>query len=97
MCPSGMPEKPLEAYLQRMIEGDVFCRNRFGESILVDVGWTPEEDALIVLTNQPNGFKDWYLCGIYVENNHYIHESISSFFYEDEARTEFAFQLKEGY
>ena len=96
MCPSGMPEKPLEAYLQRMIEGDVFCRNRFGESILVDVGWVPEEDALIVLTNQPGGIKEWYMSGIYIENGHYIHESIGSFFDEEDARTEFALQLGES-
>lgn len=57
MCPAGMPENPLEAYRQQMIEGDVFCRNRYGDSFLVGVGYVPEGDALIVLTNQPDGFK----------------------------------------
>lgn len=89
MCPAGMPENPLEAYRQRMIEGDVFCRNRYGDSFLVEVGYVPEGDALIVLTNQPDGFKQWYLSGIYIENGHFIHESIGSFFEEDGGRKEF--------
>lgn len=92
MCPPGMPENPLEAYLQNMIEGDVFCRNRYGESFLVEVGYVPEGDALIVLTNQPGGVKEWYLSGIYVENGHYIHESIRSFFDENGGRKEFTIQ-----
>lgn len=89
MCPTGMPENPLEAYRLQMIEGDVFCRNRYGDSFLVEVGYVPEGDALIVLTNLPEGFKQWYLSGIYIENGHFIHESIGSFFEEDGGRKEF--------
>lgn len=92
MCPSGMPDNPLEAYRQQMIEGAVFCRNRYGESILVEVGYVPEGDALIVLTNQPGSLKEWYVSGIYIENNHYVHESIGSFFDENGGRKEFTIQ-----
>ena len=89
MCPTGMPENPLEAYLQQMIEGEIFCRNRYGDSFLVEVGYVPEGDALIVLTHQPGSLKEWYLSGIYIENGHYIHEAIGSFFEEDGGRKEF--------
>lgn len=89
MCPAGMPENPLEAYRQQMTEGDIFCRNQYGDSFLVEVGYVPEGDALIVITNQPDGFKKWYVSGIYIENDHYIHESIGSFFEEEGARKEF--------
>lgn len=89
MCPEGIPDNPLEAYLRRMIEGDVFCRNRYGESILVEVGYVPEGDALIVLTHQPGSLKEWYLSGIYIDNGHYVHEAIGSFFDEDGGRKEF--------
>ena len=89
MCPAGMPENPLEAYRQQMKEGDVFCRNRYGESHLVEVGYVPEGDALIVLTYQPDAMKNWFLSGIYVENGRYVHESIGSFFEEDGGRKQF--------
>ena len=89
MCPPGMPDKPLEAYKQNMTIGDVFCRNRYGESFLSDVGYTPQGDALIILTHQPNGFKQWYLCRVFVENGRYIHESLGSYFEEDGGRKYF--------
>lgn len=89
MCPAGMPDNPLEAYRQQMIEGGIFCRNQYGESFLVEVGYVPEGDALIVLTKQPGGIKEWYVSGIYIENNLFIHESIGSFFEEDGGRKEF--------
>ena len=67
----------------------LFCRNRYGDSFLKDVGYNPEGDALIVLTHQPNGVKKWYLCGIYIEDGKYIHESIGSYFHEDGGRKYF--------
>ena len=89
MCPAGMPEKPLEAYRSKMRINGLFCRNRYGDSFLKDVGYNPEGDALIVLTHQPNGVKKWYLCGIYIEDGKYIHESIGSYFHEDGGRKYF--------
>lgn len=89
MCPAGVPEKPLETYkLQMRIDG-IFCRNRYGVSFLKDVDYSPEKDALIVLTHQPDGVKKWYLCGVYFENGKYIHESIASYFHEDGGRKYF--------
>ena len=82
MCPTGMPENPLEAYKQNMEIDKIFCRNCYGESFLKDVGFTPERDALVVLTHQPGGVKTWYLSCIYIENGMFIHESIGSYFEE---------------
>ena len=82
MCPTGMPEQPLEAYKQNMKIDEVFCRNRYGESILKAVGYNPDEDALIVLTYQPGSVKEWYLSGIYIEEGKFVHEAIGSFFEE---------------
>lgn len=89
MCPAGMPDDPLEVYRSRLTLDGLFCRNRYGDSFLKDVGYNPERDALIVMTHQPDGFKEWYLCGIYIENGKYVHESIGSFFHEDGARKYF--------
>lgn len=90
MCPEGMPENPLEAYKQRTKIDEVFCRNRYGESYLKDVGFTPEEDTLIVLTYQPDGVKEWYVSGIFIENGKYVHETIKSCFEEIDGRKFFA-------
>ena len=89
MCPDGMPDNPLDAYMKQMIKGDVFCRNRYGESILVDVGYSPNKEELIVLTHQPEGIKKWYLSGVYIEKGHYVHESVGSYFGEDGGRKYF--------
>ena len=89
MCPSGMPDNPLEEYKEQMVPGDVFCRNIYGDSFLVEVGESPEGNALIVLTIKPDDFKKWYLCRVYIENDLYIHESIGSFFEEDGVRKYF--------
>lgn len=89
MCPTGMPENPLEAYKQNMEIDKIFCRNCYGESFLKDVGYTPEGDALVVLTYQPEGVKTWYLSGIYIENGKFIHESIRSYFEETGGRKYF--------
>ena len=89
MCPVGLPENPLEAYKQNMIIDGIFSRNRYGESLLKDVDYTPERDALIVLTYQPGSTKEWCLCATYVDNGKFIHESISSYFQEDGGRKYF--------
>lgn len=86
MCPAGLPDNPLEAYKRLMTTDGIFCRNRYGDSFLKDAGYNPEGDALIVLSHQPNGIKEWYLCGIYIEEGKYIHESIGSYFHEDGGR-----------
>lgn len=89
MCPKNMSDNPLETYMEHMIKGDIFCRNRYGESVLVDVGYTPNKDTLIILTYQADGIKKWYLCRVYMENEFYIHESIGSYFTEDGGRKYF--------
>ena len=82
MCPTGMPENPLEAYKQNMKIDEVFCRNRYGESFLKDVGYDRVRDALIVLTNQPGSLKEWFVSGIYIEDGKYVYETIKSCFEE---------------
>lgn len=82
MCPTGVPEISLELYEQNMVIGEIFCRNCYGESYLKDVDFNPEKDALIALTYQPGGVKEWYLIKIRMDDGYYVHETIGSFFEE---------------
>jgi hypothetical protein len=78
-CPDSIGAGPLSEYAARLKEGALFSRNVFGEAVTVSA---KQNNALVgVLCNLPHGsVKKWAVSKITVENQKFVHESVSTYF-----------------
>lgn len=72
-----------------MNPGKIFCRNRYGESTLVDYAYNEKKNAIIVITHASYPIKKWGLSKIYYEDRIFYHESLRMYFHEDGVRKYF--------
>ena len=80
-CPKSIGDDPLHDYARNLNDGDVFVRNRFGNSLVVELAFIEDGSCLAVITQMPeNGVKDWAMTRITVENGCFVHESAGTFF-----------------
>lgn len=79
ICPGSVGSDPLGEYAIGLEFGTVFSRNRYGETLTVEVG---QGDAfLAVLCKLPkDSVKGWVLSKVTVEDEKFVHESISTYF-----------------
>ena len=84
LCPSDTGATALVKYRERLKEGEVFARDKYGESKVVSAEFSERRVELIVLCNKP-GVKDWNLARISVDGQLFIHENLGSFFRLDGA------------
>lgn len=87
LCPQEQYEKPLEEYKKRLSNGEVFSRNQYNESIVLDTAFVDKDSALYVMCKFTNedALKPWSLSKITFKNGVYYHESIQTYFKEDGA------------
>jgi hypothetical protein len=89
LCPSQIKENPLQDYLDKLKQGAVFAQNKYGKSIVESAAYNDNSNALLVLCKNPGGIKEWSLAKIFLEDDHFIHESISTFFSAEGAQKQF--------
>ena len=86
LCPREEQERTLQAYMDNLEEGKVFCRTQYGNGgAVLKCGYNPADEAVYVLTynkeTEDQGFgKPWALCRITLHENDYVHENLGSFF-----------------
>lgn len=78
-CPSSFDEKALDFYRERLVQGTVFSKNEYGESIIENSGINESSNELLVMTSSDN-IKPYALAKVYVDGRNFIHESIRTFF-----------------
>lgn len=89
LCPRESTEDGLSKYMNNLKKGEIYCRNRYGESTLVDYSYNERSDEIIVMTHTPNPIKEWGLNKIYYEDGIFVHESLHMYFSEEGARKYF--------
>ena len=86
-CPLEPSEDPIAKYVANLKIGEVFSRNDYGESIILD--FAVKDQSIIVMTefkqDEPP-IKPWAVAKITYEDGLYIHTSIGSCFEEIGAR-----------
>ena len=83
LCQTGKPS--LNIYFNALSKGNVFCKNIYGESIIIDFAKYKDDDAFGVVT-QTDNIKPWAYCKVYIKDAKYVHESYGSFFDEKGAQ-----------
>lgn len=91
LCPQEQYSEPLEEYKKRLNPGEVFSRNYYNESIVVDAEFADDNDTLLVLCKGVyDGENAWYLVKVTYKDNLFYHKSIFAYFNEADAKEEFA-------
>ncbi len=80
LCPTEVSQQLFDQYLNNLKQGEVFSRNDFGESTVHSAGYSENSKSLLVISNNPGGVKEWFLTRISINGEHFVHESIGSFF-----------------
>lgn len=79
-CPSSDTEPSLQAYINNIERGKPFTHDKYdNHSDVMDFGVNDEEHALYVLTFKADGLKHYGLCKIFIEDDFYIHESVTTY------------------
>ena len=82
-CPQQATDNPLEAYLNNLEEGKVFCKNHLGESTILRFGMT-DINTLWVMCSISIGWKTHAFTKITYEDGIYYHENMGVFDIGDE-------------
>ncbi|MDY0277184.1 MAG: HNH endonuclease signature motif containing protein [Acholeplasma sp.] len=89
-CPSVEEIEPLKKYSKKLLIGEVFSRNQFGENKVEKIAFSEQNSVIYVLTiSESNPIKPLGLAKITFENNEYVHESLGTFFTSEGAEKEF--------
>jgi hypothetical protein len=79
LCPEAGTPDALGEYAARLTFGTVFAADSYGESRTVVA--EGNDNVLSIVCNLPqNTIKGWALAKVTVENDHFIHESVGSYF-----------------
>ena len=88
-CPAGVVPNALDNYFNSLKEGEIFARNRYGESTVVLAALSEESDKLFVVCNNPQGVKKWSFAQVFIDAQFFVHESLGAFFTLDGAKKQF--------
>lgn len=92
-CPSVDEKEPLKKYSENLIQGVVFSRNTFGDSVVEKTALYNNDEALLVCTtSQSNPIKPYAIAKVTFEDGLFVHESISTFFTEEGADKRFTLE-----
>jgi hypothetical protein len=78
-CPDVSGAVPLSTYFDNLEPGLVFATNEKYTSFVMKFAMADEKDALIVLTENPEGINRWALAEVTFENDCFVHKSLGSF------------------
>lgn len=76
LCPQRVADKPLETYMANMAEGEVFCKNNFGESTILKFGMTDSEH-LWVMCHISIAWKSHAITKVTYKDGIFYHENMA--------------------
>ena len=82
-CPQQVTDKPLETYLANLKEGEVFCKNDYGESTILKYG-LEDSDNLWVMCRVHLGWKTHAMTRITFKDGIFYHENMGVYDIGDE-------------
>lgn len=86
LCPTEGCD--IEKYFRQLVKGSVFSKNQYGESLVSDAAIF-EGSKIAVKCYMPDGIKSWSLAVVEINDEKFVHESISTYFNEDGANKYF--------
>lgn len=91
LCPEVIDNDPLEAYHLKIKHGDVFARNQYSNSLVIDFAINEDKSKLWVLTqnSKQGSLKPWAFAEIKFKDGIFVHESHGSFFNQVGAQKQF--------
>lgn len=94
-CPTLVSESGLCEYAERLKPGEVFARNPYGESLVVEAELSMDKTFIVVRTeNTTNKVKSGgAVAKIFIKDGRYVHESLGTFFLEDGAKKTYTLAL----
>ena len=91
LCPHENNDTPLKEYKKRLYEGQVFCRNQYHDSIVIDSALVDKDETLFVMckSSDMEAVKPWSLAKVTFKDGIFYHESIQQYFEENGAKKYF--------
>ena len=77
-CPNLTDKNAINIYKERLIKGEVFSKNEYGESIVENSEINESSSELFVITSNDN-INPFALAKVYIDEGNFIHESIRAF------------------
>lgn len=94
-CPSMAGDTALEEYCRKLVLGELFAKDKYKESKVVNAKVSEESGELFVICSHPNGIKGWSLAKVYIDEvGKFVHESLGTFFDLEGAQKEFSNALR---
>lgn len=90
-CPQENTDTPIVTYLESLKVGEVFSRNRYSSSIIVDFVFSKDKDILWIMCrdSNDNAIKPYTLAQVTYEKDLFVHTNLGSFFKKDGAEKQF--------
>ncbi len=92
LCPSGIGDKPLTAYLNNLKKGAVVTKNQYATHFIDDFALC-KDNRLVISTHADDGIKKFSMITVTFEDGKYVHEGKTFF---DEQGVRKAFTLAQG-
>lgn len=89
--PQEVNDSPLATYAENLKKGDIFAQNQYGASLIIDSGFSEDQQTLYVMTESSEGeaaFKRYALAKITYEDGVFVHTG-HTFFTKEGAEKQF--------
>lgn len=80
LCPDEITDYPLFDYINRIVLGSVFSRNKYGVSNVEAFNISRDGSCISIICCVMNGIKDWAVAKVTYEDGKFVHESRGSYF-----------------
>jgi hypothetical protein len=90
-CPIEHTANPIDSYFKNLKVGEVFLRNKYSESIIMEFAISKDLISLwtICKSNDVNAIKPWLVAQVTYVSNSFLHANLGSFFNKDGATKQF--------
>lgn len=88
-CPPINEENSIKIYTENLKVGELFLKNRYGQSTVSEFAITNNDNELYVVTENLENMKKYAIAKVTFEKGLFIHASLGSFFSLDGAQKEF--------
>lgn len=92
-CPQELTSTPLQDYLNRLKEGVVYSKNKYGDHEVFNVAMAEDNSHISVLSISNNEVNPKALSEVYFEDGFFIHKSIRTFISDKGAEKFFTISL----
>lgn len=83
LCPKESCVNPIEGYYHNLSKEKVFCKNKYGESVIKDFELSDNKNYLFVSCIVDNIYPKYALSVISFEDGKFVHTNIGKFFSEE--------------